>query len=238
MRSTSLLFLAALVFAVAPTDAAAIVAPVSSSFDSDADGWTGDNPGEFFWDPSGGNPDGFLHFDDAAPSGGIAIAPAKFLGNWSALDGVGQIRYDHRVIDAGAHTASHERVIFLSGPGGSAQWLGPFVCPGQGCSTSWETFTAPLDESEWNVTSGSWAALLADVTDLRIQGDHYTSISLPTANEAHHLQVPRSQPVLVTEAVNVDPTGRPIEYGVARVAAARANIVIDKDMFVDTAAPR
>ena len=63
------------------------------------------------------------------------------------------------------------------------------------------------------------------------------SARIPTAHEAHTLQVPRTQPVLVTEAVNIDAAGRPIEYGIARVAATRANIVIDKDMFVDTAAP-
>lgn len=63
------------------------------------------------------------------------------------------------------------------------------------------------------------------------------SARLPTAHEAHYLRVPGSHPVLITEAVNVDESGRPIEYGIARVAATRANIVIDKDLFVDTAAP-
>jgi GntR family phosphonate transport system transcriptional regulator len=48
---------------------------------------------------------------------------------------------------------------------------------------------------------------------------------LPDADEARLLQQPKNRPVLVTESVNVDANGKPIEYGVARFAADRVQIV-------------
>lgn len=80
MHACSAIGLLALTFLVslaAPLAGAQIMVPVSSSFDADAHGWTGDNPGEFFFEATGGNPDGFLHFDDIAPAGGVAIAPSN-----------------------------------------------------------------------------------------------------------------------------------------------------------------
>jgi len=49
---------------------------------------------------------------------------------------------------------------------------------------------------------------------------------LPTTNESRLLELPRSQPVLVTESVNVDAEGRVIEYGWGRMAAERAQLVV------------
>ena len=49
---------------------------------------------------------------------------------------------------------------------------------------------------------------------------------LPTANESRLLELPRSQPVLVGENINIDPEGRVIEFGWTRMAAERAQIVV------------
>jgi GntR family phosphonate transport system transcriptional regulator len=49
---------------------------------------------------------------------------------------------------------------------------------------------------------------------------------LPNANECRLLELPRSQPVLVTESINIDSDGRVIEFGWARMAAERAQIVV------------
>jgi len=49
---------------------------------------------------------------------------------------------------------------------------------------------------------------------------------LPNANECRLLAMPRSQPVLVTESVNVDIDGRPIEFGWGRMAADRTQLVV------------
>jgi GntR family phosphonate transport system transcriptional regulator len=48
---------------------------------------------------------------------------------------------------------------------------------------------------------------------------------LPGAIYARHLQQPANRPILMTESVNVDPDGRPIEYGIARFASDRVQLV-------------
>ena len=47
---------------------------------------------------------------------------------------------------------------------------------------------------------------------------------LPDAWEARWLQQARSHPVLVTQSVNIDPQGRPIEYAVGRHAGQRVQL--------------
>lgn len=49
---------------------------------------------------------------------------------------------------------------------------------------------------------------------------------LPSTSESRLLALPRSQPVLVTESINIDPEGRVIEYGWGRMAADRAQLVV------------
>jgi GntR family transcriptional regulator, phosphonate transport system regulatory protein len=50
-----------------------------------------------------------------------------------------------------------------------------------------------------------------------------------TVAEAQQLGIAPSRPLLVTESLNVDPRGRAIEYGTARFAADRAQLVVDTD---------
>jgi GntR family transcriptional regulator, phosphonate transport system regulatory protein len=50
---------------------------------------------------------------------------------------------------------------------------------------------------------------------------------LPSAREAKLLRQARSQPLMVTEAVNVDPNGVAIELGIARISADRIQLVVD-----------
>jgi len=50
---------------------------------------------------------------------------------------------------------------------------------------------------------------------------------LPTSDEADRLQQPLDMPVLVTESVNVDPDGRPIEYAITRFAGDRVSLCVE-----------
>ncbi|MFO7596986.1 MAG: phosphonate metabolism transcriptional regulator PhnF [Desulfocurvibacter africanus] len=52
---------------------------------------------------------------------------------------------------------------------------------------------------------------------------------MPTPADADLLDQPRSKPVLVTESVNVDNQGRPIEYGLARWAGDRVHFFVEQD---------
>lgn len=51
--------------------------------------------------------------------------------------------------------------------------------------------------------------------------------AMPTAEEAALLEQGRSRPVLLTEAVNIDADGAPIEVSIARYAAARTQLVVE-----------
>lgn len=64
------------------------------------------------------------------------------------------------------------------------------------------------------------------VADYRRQVTRITA-RMPTPEEAGLLQQARSRPVLVTEAVNVDPAGAPVEASFARYAAGRMQIVVE-----------
>lgn len=50
---------------------------------------------------------------------------------------------------------------------------------------------------------------------------------MPQGDEAERLQQPRNQPVLVTESINVDAEGRPIEYRLSRFASQRVQLVVE-----------
>lgn len=50
---------------------------------------------------------------------------------------------------------------------------------------------------------------------------------MPGGDDARHLQQPRTRPVLRTDSVNVDGAGRPIEFGRARFAADRIQLLVD-----------
>ncbi len=53
------------------------------------------------------------------------------------------------------------------------------------------------------------------------------SARLPEAGEADLLQMPKTRPILVAESLNVDPDGHPCEYGLARFAAHRVQILVE-----------
>lgn len=50
---------------------------------------------------------------------------------------------------------------------------------------------------------------------------------MPEEHEAKLLAQPRNRPVLITESVNVDEAGTPIEYGLARFAADRVQFLFE-----------
>ena len=51
--------------------------------------------------------------------------------------------------------------------------------------------------------------------------------TMPDAQEALLLRQPRNRPILVTESVNVDQAGAPIEFGIARFSADRVQLTLE-----------
>ncbi len=165
-QATILALLAASISALA----APIVVPVSSTFDTGLDGWTSNTPAEISFVSSGGNAGGYVSITDTTDASSIISAPAKFLGDYSALNGVGTILFDHRVFtvpDASPYTYQ----LQLIGPGGNASWFGT---NGSG-TTPWTIISVPIQQSAFTLNSGSWSALLANVTDLQVNIEIVTS---------------------------------------------------------------
>lgn len=120
-----------------------------------------------------GNGGGYVKVTD---SGGdsTAIAPAKFLGDWSSLDNNGYVTIDLRVISRSGSDLGVAEFIRISGLGGSAYvTLDPSEFPDS--SLIWKTFSYPLNSSVWTVDSGSWSGLLANVAECTINVEFYDS---------------------------------------------------------------
>jgi len=139
--------------------------PLFNDFDDGAQGWA--LAANTSWQAAGGNPGGYLFTSGGNDLATRASAPSSWYGNWSALDGVGAISLDYRLITLGGSPYDFTQPsIHLSGPGGSAVWpvVGTFIS----APSPWTRFEALLAASEWVVASGTWQGLLVDVTDLQI----------------------------------------------------------------------
>jgi hypothetical protein len=141
-------------------------AEASSAFDTGLDGWSPVIFG-FSWQPSGGNPGGFVQFSECCnPPFNSLVAPGNYLGDWSSLEGTGAFRYDFRLF-AGT-TDPNTAGVLVSGPGGSMFWHQP---PNTGIN-GWETLVAPLTQSSWEIASGNWGSILANVSEVRLIPDY------------------------------------------------------------------
>ena len=137
-----------------------------STFETGLEGWTHIGSGLLEHDNrDGGNPGGYARFEDAPGPGGDGwlIAPARFLGDWTRLDNIGELSWDHRVVSAGDVGNYVFAQAYIAGPGGSAMYTSSQLL-GHG----WRSYSAPITRSAW-VVSGDWSALLHNVTELRIR---------------------------------------------------------------------
>jgi hypothetical protein len=115
---------------------------------------------------SGGG--GYCRVSDLSGALSYAFAPPAFLGDWSWLDNTGRLSIALRILSAAGNNVGATEFIRLSGPGGSASVsLAPGDLPLP--PRLWKTFTFPIQAAAWTVTSGTWAGLLAEVTECRIQ---------------------------------------------------------------------
>ena len=141
----------------------------SSTFDTGFDGW---NP-IFFgwsWQSDGGNPGGFVQFAESGiPPYTSMAAPATFLGDWSSLDGIGSLGYDFRLFSGTPDSTAGIMVTGGFGTSGSMFWRQPVTAGPLG----WETVTAPLNQSAWEIQDGTWGAILSSVTEVRIFPDYF-----------------------------------------------------------------
>ncbi|NOT33028.1 MAG: T9SS type A sorting domain-containing protein [Candidatus Eisenbacteria bacterium] len=121
------------------------------------------NPG------SQGNGGGYCRVADGTGVS-YALVPARFLGNWSPLDGSGRVTIDTRLVSSAGSVLNVPEFIRISGPGGVAH-VSLAIADVSTSLLKWTRYEFPIQASAWTLDSGTWPALLADVTECRIQAE-------------------------------------------------------------------
>ncbi len=169
MLSVKMIIFSVFLFAFANSVNAATVA--TSEFSSGADGWTWGAPNpSMSWQLTDGNPGGYIRYDNNQGGDCGIYAPSTYMGNWGNL-GVNELSYEVNIFTTGSVYLVGHYQASISGPGGEASWLGPQPDP----TTPWKNIIIPISEASWTVNSGSWNAIMADVTNLRIEMAYYNN---------------------------------------------------------------
>lgn len=79
----------------------------------------------------------------------------------------------------------------------------------------------------FQATKSITEALAANGVADYIRGRTQVSTRLPSPDEARLLQVPKTRPLLVTEAINLDMEGAPIELSIARFPGDKVQLVFE-----------
>ncbi len=169
-----------------------------STFDAGMDGWTPTSGVRWF--STGGNPGGYLQFDDnwggGLATGGTISAPAAYLGDWIAMygsDGLLSLDYQSQR-EASKDPGPIWLEIFGNGKG-----IGINLPLFSGLN-QWETFTIALDSTAWGKSADVLLDVLSNVTDFQIHmfagssADEITAIDNVWVRAA-----PREEPPSVPE---------------------------------------
>jgi hypothetical protein len=132
-------------------------ANIVTNFNTNLEGWTIEGDGTAIRQSCVGG--GFMKIHDNGQSIQIlAVAPSKFLGNWSNYN---KISIDEKRIFP--TTPDESPIFYISGPSGSAYYQDD-EHPGM----YWMTCEVLLQESYWTVTSGSWNNIISNVASFKI----------------------------------------------------------------------
>jgi len=167
------------------TAAFAVSAQITSTFDTDADGWTflnGATPLTVNHNGTNGNPGGYVAVNYSSNTGSNQywVAPAKFLGSQVLRSMEMNLRFDLQQSQAGTNSNANGDVRIESSSIRLVYSLPvkPAVAPG------WSSYSLKLDETQgWrlNNTTGAFAtrtqiiAVLSNITAIEIRGTYATN---------------------------------------------------------------
>lgn len=145
---------------------------LTSTFDAGADGWTvinnsgeGDfgrgNGPEYF--SSGGNPGGYIEIIDNMWGAYTAVAPSKFLGDWSAHNN-GILSFEARAVSGAIKERVEFGMVTISGPNGMAKLDIVPTVP----SSTFTLYSVNLTDTVWGKTATEWRLILSNVTSVTI----------------------------------------------------------------------
>lgn len=153
---------------------------VTSTFDTDAEGWSaqGDIEGPLTWSAAGGNPGGNVFIDDLT-TGGVTyfVAPALFLGNFAGAFG-SQLTFDLMQRYPGGPNQFDAEDVILSGGGLTVV----YDTANNPANNGWTSYSVPLSAAGWrlNTLSGiapteeQFLAVLSNLSSLRIRAEYQT----------------------------------------------------------------
>ena len=140
---------------------AANATTISSSFDTDLDGWTGQG-GILVWNSTGGNPGGFLQENDTTNSNMQVVAPAKFLGNLNGFTLTVDIR---QLVGSEAGTFGGFGAITITG-GGGLSMTADLGSP----ALTWTTYTMPFSAAAFG-NDANFNTIISSVTKIQLALD-------------------------------------------------------------------
>lgn len=141
---------------------------ITSSFDSNTEGWTCNNA-TAEWRSRGAGLGGYLFIDNPENTVSHLIAPAKFLGNRSAFEG-GVLSFSGNLLEAldrywQEGEGMNYGTITISGPGGTAT---KDIVQGQPPTNQWIGYELLLIHDTFGITREQWQAILANVTSITV----------------------------------------------------------------------
>jgi hypothetical protein len=133
---------------------------ITSTFDTDLDGWTTNPQGTLAFVAAGGTPNGYLEEIDNSSGGNMhVIAPAKFLGD---LTGFSNLSVDIRAYATPATIrAAFGTLTFVNGALSISLDLGD-------PSTVWTNYATSLNAAAFGVSAVTYGAVMSNVTGVTL----------------------------------------------------------------------
>jgi hypothetical protein len=137
---------------------------VISTFDIGNENWTIFGSATLSHETSGGNSGGFLVVTEGGASAFGVVAPMKFLGDLSSLNG-GILSFDSKLISTNSQNyyPGFGKVTITGGGFSAVLDLAPNP-PG----TNWATYSAKLIANSWGVDETTWGKILANISEIRV----------------------------------------------------------------------
>jgi len=139
---------------------------IKSTFDSDYEEWTVAG-GIMYYRDQGGNPGGFIEFEDDQDGAGVFVAPSVFLGDLSAYN-LGTLSFDLvNTVNNGMDLLYNFGNVTITSPTHSASKNVVALA----YYSKWTSFSMPFAAEEWGLSSSGWDSLLSDVIEIKVQVD-------------------------------------------------------------------
>jgi hypothetical protein len=174
----------------------ASAAEISSTFDTDLDGWTSSPGGTMTFGATGGNPGGFLRHADADNTDMFVSAPAKFLGDRSSFIG-GTVSFDGIATDGVTGDYSPYGIVKLRS--GGAEVFAD-LAPANNPAATWSTFSAPLSAPTFGTDPATFAAILGNLTAIEVLTESRIGVVETVGFDNFRLSSPVPEPTIGTLA--------------------------------------